>query len=357
MTKWRREEIEVENGTKVLAQVPTIVSASRSTDVPAFYADWFVERLEAGYVKWFNPFNGVPLYVSLAEAHLFVFWSKNPQPMLEKLPGRAVSPLDVLDARKANYYFQFTLNDYDAERIEPRVPSVAQRIETFKRLSERLGRDRVIWRFDPLILSETLTADSLLEKIERLGNVLAPYTSRLVFSFVDIASYRKVAANLGHGGVSAREFRLDEMESVAARIGELAEGWNVAAGTCGEIQNLEKYGVEHNRCVDDRLIVKCFSHDRELMKFIGASEVEPNLFGATQREREGYWTVDESSHAKHKDRGQRTACGCIASKDIGEYNTCPHLCHYCYANANNADAIANWKRHLSCPHAETITGK
>lgn len=357
MIGWPKVELTLKDGSVVQAQAPMIVSASRSTDIPAFYSDWFIERLEAGYVKWYNPFNGVPIYVSLNEARLFVFWSKNPRPMLEKLPGRDVSPLDVLDARKANYYFQFTLNDYDSEKIEPRVPQLAQRIETFMRISERVGRDRVIWRFDPLILSDSLTVEKILEKVERLGDQIVPYTRRIVFSFIDIASYGEVAANLERGGVFAREFHPGEMEDVASRIGTLAKGWGIASGTCGEIKDLDQCGVEHNRCIDDRLIAKCFSHDRELMKFIGAREVEPDMFGATPRERAGYWSVDDVTHARHKDKGQREACGCIASKDIGEYNTCPHLCHYCYANANNAAALANWKQHLACPCAETITGR
>ncbi len=354
---WPKTEITLSDGAPVTAQAPMIISASRSTDIPAFYSDWFVERLEAGYVKWFNPFNGKPLYVSLTDAHLFVFWSKNPQPMLEPLPERKESALDVLDARKANYYFQFTLNDYDAERIEPRVPQVGKRIETFRALFERLGRDRVVWRFDPLVLTDTLTVTTLLEKVERLGDRIAPYASRLVFSFIDISNYKKVSANLDRGGIAAREFIPEEMEEVASRIGELARGWGIKAGTCGEIKDLDKYGVEHNRCIDDRLIAKCFHHDSALMSFIGAEFVQGDMFGETEEECSDRWVVPEAVHAKHKDSGQRSACGCIASKDIGEYNTCPHLCHYCYANANNAEAMTNWNRHRTCPHADTITGR
>ncbi len=341
MAGWDKEEIELAGGMKVSAQMPVIVSASRSTDIPAFYADWFMERLKAGYVKWFNPFNGVPLYVGFKNVRLVVFWSKNPQPML--------AHLDELDSIILNYYFQFTLNDYDSERIEPRVPPLEQRIETFRRLSDRVGRDRVVWRFDPLILTDTLTIPKLLEKIERLGDQVAPLTSRLVFSFIDIASYKKVATNMERGGVQAREFTPDEMEEMAAGIGLLVKGWGISAGTCGEIKDLDRYGIEHNRCIDDRLIMKCFNHDRALMDFIGARYVEPDMFGNPS----GGWVLDEY----RKDGGQRKACGCIMSKDIGEYNTCPHLCHYCYANTNNAVALANWKQHLACPHAETITGR
>ena len=341
MTGLSKEEIGIADGTKVSAQMPVIVSASRSTDIPAFYADWFMERLKSGYVKWFNPFNGVPLYVGFRKTRLVVFWSKNPAPML--------AYLDELDCTCPNYYFQFTLNDYDAERIEPRVPPLEQRIETFRQLSERLGRDRVVWRFDPLILTDKLGVKDLLEKVKRIGDQIAPFTSRLVFSFIDIAAYKKVAANMARGGVPAREFTPDEMEEMAAGIGSLVKEWGIAAGTCGELRDLDRYGIEHNRCVDDRLIMKCFHHDHALMDFIGARYVEPDMFANPS----GGWVLGEY----RKDGGQRKACGCIMSKDIGEYNTCPHLCYYCYANTNNATALANWNRHCECPHAETITGK
>ena len=262
--------------------------------------------------------------------------------MLECRPNRKESPLDVIDASGRNYYFQFTLNDYDPEKIGPRVPPIEERIETFKRLAKRLGRDRVVWRFDPLILSDSLTVAKLLEKVERLGDRLAAFTSRLVFSFIDIAAYKKVAANLERGGIKAREFSPGEMEEIAGRIGELVKGWGIKAATCGEIKDLERFGIEHNRCIDDRLIVKCFSHDTELMKFVGARFVPGDpLFGVPDR-----W--EPGDH--RKDKGQREACGCIMSKDIGEYNTCPHLCRYCYANASEDVVLSNCKRHeAACP--------
>ncbi len=349
MSSWKKERIILDDGTPADAQAPVIISASRSTDIPSFYADWFVERLEKGYVKWYNPFNGLPLYVSFKNARCIVFWSKNPAPML--------AHLDAIDSICPNYYFQFTLNDYDAERIEPRVPPLDERVETFRRLSERIGKDRVIWRFDPLILTDKLSVSDLMAKVERLGDKVAQYTSRLVFSFIDINAYKKVSGNLEKGGIYAREFTTDEICIAAERIGELAKGWGISTATCGEIDNLERFGVEHNRCIDDRLIVKCFNRDAGLMDFIGAKFVHGDLFGSTDEERHGRWIVADDVHAKLKDKGQRLACGCIISKDIGEYNTCPHLCHYCYANTGNATALANWRQHCACPHAETITGK
>ena len=155
------------------------------------------------------------------------------------------------------------------------------------------------------------------------------------FSFIDIAAYKKVAANLERGGIKAREFLPGEMEEIAGRIGELANGWGIRAATCGEIKNLERFGIEHNRCIDDRLIVKCFSHDAELMKFVGARFVPGDLFVVPDRWEPGDY---------RKDKGQRAVCGCIMSKDIGEYNTCPHLCHYCYANASVVVVRVNCKK-------------
>lgn len=345
MSSWTKEQIVLSSGEVVSAQVPIIISASRSTDIPAFYADWFMERLKEGYVKWYNPFNGVPLYVAFKKTRLIVFWSKNPKPMLPHL--------DELDKICPNYYFQFTLNDYFKAGIEPRVPCVEDRIDTFLRLSKRLGRDRVVWRFDPLVLTDKLDTQTLLARIERIGDQIAPHAARLVFSFIDINAYKKVSGNLEKGGVIAREFKRDEMLQLAEGISKLAKGWSIPVGTCAEEIPLEQFGIEHNRCVDDRLMVKCFSHDEALMKFIGAEFVPgAPLLGEPDR-----WELSNTAHSKHKDRGQREACGCIMSKDIGEYNTCPHLCHYCYANTSNVTALANWERHCERPHATTITGR
>ena len=350
MATWNKSEITIEGGEKVQAQTPAIISASRSTDIPAFYADWFMERLKAGYVKWYNPFNGVPLYVSLSQARLFVFWSKNPAPLLKPLPNGEPAPIDTLEKEDKNYYIQFTLNDYFDEKIEPRVPPVEDRIKTFIELNGRIShhaRDRVVWRFDPLVLTDTITPKVLIDKVKRIGDRIAPYTSRLVFSFIDIGAYAKVGKNLQNGGIQAREFTKDEMLEVSQSIATMCAEWGITPATCGEAADLP--GIEHNRCIDDRLMVKCFSHDEELMKFIGARFVPGSpLFGEADR-----WVLD----GYKKDPGQRLACGCISSKDIGEYNTCPHLCHYCYANTNNKAAVENWRRHLDCPHAETITGK
>ena len=163
---------------------PVIISASRSTDIPAFYSDWLVSRIKEGYVKWKNPFSGEFTNVSFEHARLFVFWTKNPAPMLDKLA--------FFDNSGFSYYFQYTLNDYENENWESGLPRLDERIETFIRLSERIGKEKLIWRFDPIILSDKLGPDEILRRVERIGDILHKHTKRLVFSFIDIENYRKV---------------------------------------------------------------------------------------------------------------------------------------------------------------------
>jgi DNA repair photolyase len=337
---WGKTEILTELGEMVFAQTPVIVSASRSTDIPTFYADWFVERWKAGYVKWKNPFNGVPLYVSFKETRAVVFWTKNPKPMFKHL--------DFLDAEVKNYYFQYSLNDYDKEGYEGKVPKVETRINTFKELSNRIGKDRVVWRFDPLMLTKDIDVKELLKRLENIGDQLHAYTNKLVFSFADISIYSKVEHNLKKDKVDYIEFTPDSMIEFAQGLNKLNEKWNLELATCAEKFDLNKYGVLHNKCIDDDLMIKLFHHDKELMKFLGVEFVEPTLFEPTEG-------IEKTK--KMKDKGQRESCGCIMSKDIGEYNTCPHECVYCYANTSIETAFQNYKAHTANPFAETITGK
>ena len=300
---------------------PTIVSASRATDVPKFYAEWLLARLREGFCSWTNPFNRQVYKVSFEKTRLIVFWSKDPKPLLARL-----DELEDLGFRQ--YYFQFTLNDYVREGLEPNVPSVEDRIETFRALAKRIGKERVIWRYDPLLLSPSITIDALLERIAAIGRALKGHTEKLVFSFADIASYRKVMRNLA--GTGCREFTHDEKIDFVSRLRDLNRELGLTLATCAEDIDLAAFGVRHNKCVDDDLMVRLFHDDAALMEFLGA---EYDLIDG--------WKIAKSK----KDKGQRAACGCVVSKDIGMYNTCPHLCRYCYANANDESVLANWKRH------------
>lgn len=353
MATWSNTEISVD-GKLVKAQAPIIVSASRSTDIPAFYADWFFDRLEKGYSAWKNPFNGVKSYVSYGRTRFIVFWSKNPRPLLDYL--------HILEKRDIKCYIQYTLNDYENEMLE-NVPAMATRIETFKLLVERLGFGSVVWRFDPMILTDDISIDELLHKVQNIGDQLNGFTEKLVFSYADIQSYKRVKSNLERNGIPYHEWTETQMEEFAQKLSHMNKerGWNYRLATCSEKIDIDKYGIEHNRCVDGDLITKIAWNDTELMKFMKVKiEDMPqlSLFGDAEVPEEAILLPQNhyfiSNHKK--DSGQRKLCGCMAAKDIGEYNTCPHLCEYCYANSSKESAIANWKCHKENPWGETITG-
>ena len=337
-----RIQITKQNGEVVDGVAPVIISASRSTDIPAFYAKWFINRLKAGYCVWYNPFNQKPMYISFAKTKVVVFWTKNPEPLIPYL--------SELDKRGIHYYFQVTLNDYVNEWVEPNVGPVEHRVAVFKRLSDQIGKEKVIWRFDPLIVTPNLTARQLLTKVYHVGNQLKGYTDKLVFSFIDVRAYRKVQNNLiketsffTHDTVDSAEPSgnyLDELVDGLAKLRDhwKSEGWNISLATCGESIDLEKYGIEHNRCIDGELIERLFPEDKELVYYLHTGKLpQPNLFGGIP---------DIPSDRKDlKDKGQRKVCGCMISKDIGMYNTCRHFCVYCYANTSKEVVLKNKERH------------
>jgi len=334
--QWKKEIITLDDGTTVDAQAPVIISASRSTDIPTFYSDWFISRWKAGYIKWINPFNGKPLYVSFKNTRAVVFWTKNPKPMFKYL--------DYMEKHIPNFYFQYSLNDYDKEGYEAKVSSVQNRIEIFKELSNRLGRKRVVWRFDPLILTQDITIDELINRVKNIGDQLKDYTTKLVFSFADIGIYKKVQNNLNKEKVPYIEWTPVLMDEFAKKLYEVNKSWGLTLGTCSEQIDLDKYSIVHNKCIDDDLMIDQFSEDKELMDFLGVEIIQPDLFSDGQIIKK----------RKLKDKGQREDCGCIVSKDIGQYNTCPHECNYCYANTSKEIAKKNYKKHLEQPNSEGI---
>ena len=355
MANWTKISKKIDNGRIVSMQAPLIISASRSTDIPAFYADWFFYRLKKGYSAWTNPFNGIKSYISYDKVRFIVFWSKNPRPLLQYL--------HILKERNIKCYVQYTLNDYEDEKLE-KVPSLANRIETFKLLVEQLGKGCVIWRFDPMILTDDISIDDLLRKVQNIGDQLKDYTEKLVFSYADIAIYKKVKHNLEANGIPYHEWNIVQMEEFADKLSAMNRDreWNFQIATCGEKIDIRKYGIIHNRCIDGDLIVRLAWNDKELMDFMKVKIEEmpaPTLFdqpelpdGAILLPHNRYFI---STHKK--DPGQRQFCECMASKDIGEYNTCPHLCEYCYANTTKRIALENWKSHQNNKFADTITGK
>jgi DNA repair photolyase len=278
-----------------------------------------------------------------------VFWSKNPQPLLNHL--------DDLKERNIGCYIQYTLNDYERDRLEQGVPPIGQRIDTFKRLVDKLGIGHVIWRFDPLILTDDMSIDTLLSKIESIGDQLQGYTEKLVFSYADILGYRKVRANLEKIRIPYHEWTEPQMLEFAERLSKLNMKWGYTLATCGEKVDLQQFGIMPNHCIDYDLIVRFAHDDKELMDFIGATikKRKYDLFGEPEPIPASAILLSDDRYVI-KDGGQREFCGCMRSKDIGEYNTCPHLCEYCYANTSKEVAVRNWKEHKRNPFGETIKG-
>lgn len=325
---WEKQAVRLDDGTFAEAVCPVIISASRATDIPAFFPGWFMNRLRVGYVLKVNPFNAAQAqYVSFSRARVIVFWSKNPGPLIQYLPE--------IDRMGINYYFQFTLNDYTAENLEPGVPPLRERIDTFRVLADKVGKKRVIWRFDPLMLTDALSVDHLLERVASIAARVRDHTERLVVSFADIARYDKVRNNLKREHVNYREFTPELMIEVARRLQSLNREWGLKIATCAEAVDLAPYGIEHSRCIDDRLMTEAFGHDRALMEFLGGTS---------------------SSRPRLKDKGQRKECGCIVSKDIGMYDTCRHLCAYCYANTSREAVEKNLRKHSahSSPTSQSL---
>lgn len=298
-----------------------IISASRRTDIPAFYGEWFINRVKAGYFDRINPYNPKQVKsfsLRQEEVDAFVFWTKNPRPFFKHL--------DLIDGMGYNYLFHFTLNDYPAD-FEPGVPSISQRIDAFKELSGRIGPKRVVWRYDPVILSSLTPPEYHLEKIAALAWELASYTERLVISFLDF--YDKVRRKLNRltesKGVRFEDW-LDSanselLEQFAARVAALAKENGIQTFTCCEALDLRQYGILPGSCIDGALLNE--------------------VFGLNKR-----WK---------KDPAQRKYCRCAVSVDMGVYDTCRAGCVYCYAAGGAGAVTKTVKQHF--PDSPALIGR
>lgn len=273
-----------------------IISASRRTDIPTYYSDWFMQRIKEGYVLARNPMNAhqvsrISLNPEVVDG--IVFWTKNPLPMLDKLPL----------LKDYMYYFQFTLNGYEQD-VEAGVPPKDKFIVPgFQRLSDMLGPERVIWRYDPILLNNKYTFNYHVQRFAELAKQLAPYTKQCTISFLDM--YAKTERNMQ--GLAVQPWSLEKMDAMAKALAEIAHSYGLELATCAE----GIYGIKHAHCIDGGLFEK--------------------LLGCPLK--------------VGKDKNQRQECGCVASVDIGAYNTCRNGCRYCYANFNNAMVQKNRQQH------------
>lgn len=276
-----------------------IVSASRRTDIPAFFGDWFMGRVRAGWAAVKNPFNARQVRkVNLepGQVDCLVFWTKNPAPFLRHL--------DELDAGNFAYYFLYTINHYPGF-LEPGLPPLDARLESFKELARRLGPDRMIWRYDPIVISSATPPEYHEQAFARICEELRGHTRRVVISYMQ--TYAKLRPRLGQAeqkhGVTFVDFKdgehEDDLRRLSATLAGIAHGHGLEMRSCAEERDLKDLGIEPGSCIDAALINR--------------------LFGL--------------SLSPGRDPHQRGACGCSPSVDIGAYNTCSHACLYCYANA------------------------
>lgn len=278
-----------------------------------------MNRLRAGYCLWQNPFNAAQRqYISFEKCAAIVFWSKDPRPLLPHL--------EEIGARGIRFYFHFTLNDYVREGLEPGVPPLSRRIATFRELSERIGRERVIWRFDPILMGPGLGVETLLQRIGLLAQELAPYSEKFVFSFLDM--YQKTRRRLQRLDPRFRAPTEEEASRIAAGIAGInhALARPLQLGACAEALDLSRFGIGKNSCIDPMLLHRLCPENPGIQSLCGLHpQKRASLLAAQGR--------------PARDKGQRAACGCAPAKDIGRYDTCPHLCAYCYANSSNAAVL------------------
>ena len=287
-----------------------IISASRRTDIPAFYSEWFLKRLREGVVLVRNPMNFHQvsrIRLTLENIECVVFWTKNPGPMLSKL-----AEIDDLGYR---YYFLFTLTPYDGS-IEMNVPATLERITLFQALAEKIGREKVIWRYDPILCSDRYSTDFHAAAFADLAQKLAGFTEKCIVSFVEM--YRKCTRNMQ--GVELINPTIEERIGLVGTLQTIAASHDITLQSCAAGSELEKTGIVPGKCIDDRLIAKIT----------------------------GTW------QSAGKDKNQRRQCGCIESIDIGAYNSCPHGCLYCYANSDGISVARNNAAHN--PEAPLLYG-
>ncbi len=273
-----------------------ILSVSRRTDIPNYYSEWFYNRIKEGYLYVRNPMNAhqiSKIVLSPEVVDCIVFWTKNPEPMFSRL--------DELNAYK--YYFQFTLTGFGND-IECNVPNKKEHmIPIFQKLAGKIGKEKVIWRYDPIIFTDKYTPEYHLRAFQQIAGELKGFTSKCVISFVDI--YTKNKKNMN--AMNSYSLPEEELAAFAAQIASMARDNDMRVASCAEAIDLSACGIEHNCCID-----------RELIEQIIGCKIRAD-----------------------KDKNQRKECGCVESVEIGTYNTCKNGCAYCYANYSRESVLQN----------------
>jgi len=283
-----------------------IISASRRTDIPAFYGEWFLGRLGRGFCLVPNPFNTRQVArVSLLreDVDAFVFWTRDPRPF--------TMALDELDGRDYPYVVLFTLTGYGSP-LEPHAPPVLEALAAFRELSDRIGPGRVVWRYDPLVLGPGLGPPAHLRRFNELARELEGSTSRVIVSMVDLyrKTLRRLAALDGGSGFIVDPARDPKLDELVAGMATAARAHGMDLVTCAEENDFTTSGARPGACVDGDALHR--------------------LFGV---------------RVAGTDRGQRRHCRCAPSRDIGMTDSCLHGCAYCYATRSHELAVRRHALH------------
>ncbi len=288
-----------------------IISVTRRTDIPSYYGKWFVNRLKEGYVITPNPYNPTrysKIMLNKEAVDIIVFWTKNPIPFIKYL--------DEIDKLGYKYYFQFTITPYD-KTIESNLPDKNTLLKSFIYLSNRLGKNSVIWRYDPIIINDTLTVDYHIKQFKGMAKILKGYTNKCVISLVD--DYKNVSYRMGKNPTS---FMTDEkIYELAEAFSKIASENDISISTCSEKIDLSRFNITKSSCID-----------KDVIESILGAKIDVKI-----------------------DKNQREECRCVESYEIGTYNSCANGCTYCYALKNDTSSLANIKSHN--PNSPLLIGK
>ncbi len=275
-----------------------ILNTGGRTDTVQYYSEWLLRRFREGYVLSRNPLfpNSVNrIELDPATIDVVVFCSKDYSPILPRLH-------EISDRFRC--YYHYTITAYGTD-IEPRVPSIKESIETCRRLATMVGKEKVAWRYDPVLLTESYTIERHLETFDRMAAALTPYVSRCIFSFVEM--YKKLEYNMPELHAITPGQRL----VLAEGLGTIARRHGLHLQSCGTAEHYEQFGIEHSGCMTAQIF-----HDALGLDF---------------------------RRTAHK--GNRAGCGCMESRGLGDYDSCPNGCRYCYANRDHARALRNYAEH------------
>ena len=275
-----------------------IINTGSRTDTVQYYSDWLLKRFKEGFVYSRNPL--FPNIVTRYELNpnildCVVFCSKNYEPILDRLT-------EITD--KFNTYFHYTITAYGRD-IEPNVPTIDESIETLIKLSKIVGKQRIAWRYDPILLTKKYTKQVHYNTFDYMSKRLSPHIDRCIFSFVDM--YKKLETNMPEIIILNNNDKIE----IAKNIGSIAKKHNMIIQTCATIEDFKQFGILQSGCM--------------------TSEILGNANNITFK--------------KVRHSGNRQWCKCIENRNIGDYDTCPNGCKYCYANKNPQIAQENYKKH------------